>query len=312
MFNLLIGYDSSACATAAIADLQRAGLPTATAACVLVIADVWLPPVNAAPAQSATEGMAPIGASTNQRIQTIMTNAQNQAQEAAAQLRVFFPGWQVRTASYADSPAWGIVKKAEEWQVDLVAVGSRGVSALNRVLLGSVSQMVAANCTRSVRIGRPSITKPGEPVRLLIGYDGSTHAEAVIDAILARTWSAGSAARLLACTDSFMTTVVPWALPEARGQASEKPWPGSEDVNEWLAVRTNQAAERLRNAGLAAETRLREGDPRKLLVQAAADWSADCLFVGARGLGRFERFLLGSVSTAVASRAGCSVEIVRQ
>ena len=305
MFNLLIGYDGSACATAAIADLQRAGLPPATAACVLVIADVWLPPTSAAPVQPSTEGIVLSWSPTNQRRQTIMTNAQNQAQEAVTQLRVLLPSWQVRAAISADSPAWGLVKKAEEWQVDLVVVGSRGVSALDRVLLGSVSQMVAANCTRSVRIGRPPITKPGEPVRLLIGYDGSTHAEAVIDAILARNWPAGSAERLLACTDPFMTTVEPRVL-------AEKPWIGSEDVNEWLAARTNQAAERLRTVGLSTKTHLREGDPRKLLVQEATQWSADAIFVGARGLGRFERLLLGSVSTAVANRAGYSVEIVRQ
>src|SRR6266511_4050918 len=43
----------------------------------------------------------------------------------------------------------------------------------------------------------------------------------------------------------------------------------------------------------------------------AASWGADCIFVGARGLSRFERFRLGSVSAATAARAHCSVEVVR-
>jgi len=37
---------------------------------------------------------------------------------------------------------------------------------------------------------------------------------------------------------------------------------------------------------------------------------ADCIVVGAAGVRGIERFLLGSVSTAVAMGAHCSVEIV--
>jgi nucleotide-binding universal stress UspA family protein len=48
-----------------------------------------------------------------------------------------------------------------------------------------------------------------------------------------------------------------------------------------------------------------------LLIAEAESWGADCIFVGARGMDRIDRFLLGSVSSALAARAHCSVEIVR-
>ena len=54
-----------------------------------------------------------------------------------------------------------------------------------------------------------------------------------------------------------------------------------------------------------------EGDPKQVLLNEAQDWGADCIFLGSLGLTRFERFLLGSVSTAVVARAHCSVEIHR-
>lgn len=41
---ILIGYDGSDCAEAALDDLQRAGLPSKTEALVLSVAEVWLPP----------------------------------------------------------------------------------------------------------------------------------------------------------------------------------------------------------------------------------------------------------------------------
>jgi nucleotide-binding universal stress UspA family protein len=71
------------------------------------------------------------------------------------------------------------------------------------------------------------------------------------------------------------------------------------------------SAEKLRATGLLASAIAREGDPRRVLLDEAANWQADSIFVGARGLRRIERFLLGSVSAGVAAQANCSVEVVR-
>jgi nucleotide-binding universal stress UspA family protein len=75
-------------------------------------------------------------------------------------------------------------------------------------------------------------------------------------------------------------------------------------------VVADAAAQQLVKAGLAATAHVIDGDPKHALVAAAREWQADCVFVGARGLTRVERFLLGSVSTSVAMRAPCSVEVV--
>jgi len=54
-----------------------------------------------------------------------------------------------------------------------------------------------------------------------------------------------------------------------------------------------------------------EGDPKDVLLEEARNWNADAIFVGARGLGRVDRFLLGSVSSATVAHAPCTVEVVR-
>jgi nucleotide-binding universal stress UspA family protein len=55
------------------------------------------------------------------------------------------------------------------------------------------------------------------------------------------------------------------------------------------------------------------GDPKQVLVRHAAEFGADCIFTGATGFSnRVERFVLGSVSAAVAARAHCSVEVIRE
>jgi nucleotide-binding universal stress UspA family protein len=79
----------------------------------------------------------------------------------------------------------------------------------------------------------------------------------------------------------------------------------------WARKRVEASAETVRASGLVVSSVVKEGDPRQVLIDEAEQWEADCIFVGARGLRSFERFLLGSVSTAVVARAHCSVEVVR-
>jgi nucleotide-binding universal stress UspA family protein len=71
------------------------------------------------------------------------------------------------------------------------------------------------------------------------------------------------------------------------------------------------AAQTLFTAGLQVTNFLYEGNPKEILVHESTDWKADTLFLGARGLHHGGRLSLGTVASAVATRARCSVELVR-
>ena len=86
-------------------------------------------------------------------------------------------------------------------------------------------------------------------------------------------------------------------------------WIAEEHARAKLAI--DAAVEKLREAGLRTMVVVKEEEPKALLLNEAEGWNADCIFVGARGVGRVERLLTGSVSSAVAARAHCSVEVVR-
>lgn len=59
-------------------------------------------------------------------------------------------------------------------------------------------------------------------------------------------------------------------------------------------------------------TQILRGSPERSIVKEAERWSADLIVVGSHGYGFWERVFLGSVSSAVAHHAPCSVLIVRK
>jgi nucleotide-binding universal stress UspA family protein len=192
----------------------------------------------------------------------------------------------------------------------LIVVGSQGRSALGRLVLGSVSQAVVTHARCSVRVARDHGAEANRPVRIIIGVDGSAASLAAVRAVAERSWPPDSDVRVISAIDASLSTSVElpalqeWTEPD---DAATHP----ENKDAWVDKMVASVANTLRSAGLNVSTHIQKGDPKKVLIDEAERWGADCIFVGARGLNRIERLLLGSVSTAVATRARCSVEVVR-
>jgi nucleotide-binding universal stress UspA family protein len=72
-----------------------------------------------------------------------------------------------------------------------------------------------------------------------------------------------------------------------------------------------RAAATLRERFGTIETKVVTGEPREKILDVAAEWDADLIAVGARGLGALASALLGSVSLAIARHAPCPVLVVR-
>jgi nucleotide-binding universal stress UspA family protein len=286
---ILVAYDGSECADAALEDLRSAGLPADAQINVLSVVEHWLPP--------------PSGLEVIEQIDRDQEYLKL-ARRAALNLISMGIGWDVKYESGAGSPSTVIIEKTDEWGADLIVVGSHGRSALGRLFLGSVSQKVlhAAHC--SVRVARGRIEEPDTPVRLIIGVDGSDESMIAVDAVAARKWPTGSAARVVNAT---------WAVPQLTSQHSVSA------ITNWVVeekARINklidEAVGKLLTATLSVEGVVKDGEPKSLLIGEAESWGANCIFVGAKGMSRIDRFLLGSVSSAVAARAHCSVEVVRR
>lgn len=289
---LLIACDDTTDVKGMLADLRRAGLPSGAQAVVLSVADLLPIPFDPPPTPLPNAVRR-----ARERATRELDAARRTAEAAADVLRGAFPSWSISAEAQADAPVWAIVKKGAEWLPDLIVVGSHNHSALGRLLLGSVAQAVLTHANRSVRIARAPAAQIDAPPRLVVGVDGSPEAAAAVARVATRRWPQGGQVRVVTALDATMISML-----ELDGETDE---------HAAAARLAAEAAERLRAAGLDTSTAVVEGSPKRVLVEVAEGWRADCIFIGARGLRGAERILLGSVSASVAARAHCSVEVVR-
>ena len=310
---ILIAYDGSACAEAALDDLQRAGLPEAADALVMSVTELWLPApppttyevLELARAVHVPTDMTRVYSQDSPAVQV----AQAMVDRAVSRLRTNFPGWQITTQISVGSPRRELIRQADVWKPDLIVVGSHGHSMLGRLVLGSVSQGVLTDARGSVRIARGRVEERDSPVRIIVGVDGSDASAAAVREVASRRWAPMSEVRVIAVNDPLSPGLIGTFIPPVRDFVNES----NQEDRKWLDDVLHKSYEEFKTSTLRASTEILDGDPRRVLVEAAEAWGADCIFVGSIGFNnRFERFLLGSVSASVAARAHCSVEVVRQ
>lgn len=311
MIKILVAYDGSDCADAALDDIRRAGLPREAEALVMSVTEAWLPPPSSYEiVAEAVEGETPV---SDEKLDVeesqAVTEAQGLAETARERLTKNFPGWRVLAEGTAGSPAWEIIMRADQWKPDLIVVGSQGRSAIGRFVLGSVSQKVMTESrARSVRVARGRVEVEDSPNRIVIGVDGSEAADEAVRVVASRSWPEGSEARLVVVDDPLTPTLIGRVIPAVARWVEDS----NREEREWVQSVIEKATGALSTSGLKVSSAVKEGDPKKLIIETAEEWGADSIFVGSTGFGnRFERFLLGSVSAAVAARAHCSVEVVR-
>lgn len=310
---ILIAYDGSECADAALDDLTQAGLPAVGEAHILSVAEMWLPPPPPS-AYEIIEGARQ--ANSPAELRPDLANSCAAAKEALTlaerardRVQTRLPDWKVSADSGCGSAAWELVAKADQWKPDLIVVGSHGRTALGRFVLGSVSQRVLTEALCSVRIARGRVEEPNSPVRIIVGTDGSPASDEALKAVAARNWPAQSEVRVVLVDDPLAPEFLGKLIPPLRTMLEED----RQEERAWVEEISKQALDILRSADLKVTCAVREGDPKRELPKIAEEWGADCIFVGSAGFSnRFERFVLGSVSAAVAARAHCSVEVVRR
>ena len=147
-------------------------------------------------------------------------------------------------------------------------------------------------------------------MKILLAVDGSDYSKHAVESVAARPWPPDSEIKVLSAIElPYAPTPEMWALPDSYYAQMEK------QARESAVQAAQAAADRLNQNSLSQlriSTATESGLARDVILDTAEKWGADLIVLGSHGYKAFKRFMLGSVSHAVATHAHCSVEIVRE
>jgi nucleotide-binding universal stress UspA family protein len=214
----------------------------------------------------------------------------------------------VRTTPHtrSGSTSYEIIQAAEELDVDLIALGSKGLTGMAGFFLGSVARNVAKHARRSVLVAR----HPRHDLQhVLLAVDESEHAAAAARFTAGMPLPEGSEVEVV----SVLRPIQQYAMvaPEFMVQYDEAMRAAREQEREELGKHVQQIAERLTAHHKRAEPVVLEGDPADQILRRAGETEADLLIAGARGVSLIEGLLVGSVADRLLNEAKCSVLLVR-
>jgi nucleotide-binding universal stress UspA family protein len=235
-------------------------------------------------------------------------------------VRASLPGNLASTAATITAehtPTEGILIEADKWSADMIVVGARGLTQLDKLLLGSVADGVAQQSKRPVLVVRPRPeSHAGKPLTVLYAYDGSKSSVAALRMAEQLHFPAGTQVLALTVIESYSAGQMPSGImKKARSadvEAMAALWQREHDDEKRQAH--DQLVEFMGKQPAPfdkAEVTVAEGHAAEAILRLTTERGIDLIVMGVRGRNLLERLLIGSNSDKVLNNAPCSVLLAR-
>jgi len=222
---------------------------------------------------------------------------------------------QVQSMAVDGVPGQEILKVIQNKKIDMAVLGSRGLSRISSLLLGSVSEWVLNDASCSVLIGRPTArkTKSSSSLNILLATDGSSDAWKAVEVLKSFEFSVEPTVTLLHVVKKkiYETGQVVGSAGKSRTEFAKLAKDLCGDRGSAGVRLLKDTRDALSSSGLKMQERLAFGHEAQEILKAARLQKADLVIVGSKGLTGLRRLLMGSVAHTVSQHAPCSVLVVR-
>ena len=211
-------------------------------------------------------------------------------------------------------PKSEINKFAKQWRADLVVVGTKNKKGIDALLLGSVSKSVLQKSDCPVLIVKNGLManhiKHGEDfTRILIASDGKESSKSAFAWLAKQTWSDEVVFKVMSVIPQEDSQIA------KAGDAQKAAWM----LRQWSTIKDKVMKGMNKDALLLGKGLNNEyisvdvvpGNPKEKIVDIAKGWRAELIVTGAEPKSHLDKIFAGSVSQAIASKAGCSVLVVK-
>lgn len=210
-------------------------------------------------------------------------------------------GIEVDTWMALGTPSQVICDRAAETSALAIVVGTRGLTGLRHLLLGSTTERVVQKAPCPVLSVHPE-DRERTLRTILVPTDFSEDAERAIHA-----------ARQLLAPEARLILLHAFNLPIE--YTAYGPIPTSvhylQDTGLDAERRLQEMADRLTAEGIAVDWAAREGDPSVVIVEEAESRGASLIAMGTHGRSGLRHLLLGSTAERVVQHARCPVLTMR-
>jgi nucleotide-binding universal stress UspA family protein len=218
--------------------------------------------------------------------------------EAVKEARELTPDIEVRGDAVLGLPAQALIDLSAD--AALVVVGSRGHGGFASLLLGSVSDQVAAHATAPVAVVRGRTDTGVGP--LAVGVDGSPGSENALAIAFEEAARRGCGVAAIAAYSAPASAPASNLAPIVYDRDKLR-YEMTETVSRSLATWHDKYP------NVPVETDVAFGQPAQVLINASRQ--SRLVVVGVRGHGGFDRLPLGSVGRQLLHHADCPVLIAR-